>query len=484
MLGRQADRERGDAHRGVAAGRLSATEGGAMHASGSRAMVGRVVAAALVSATLGAGALGVVPSGAASSTPTLVSSTSPVPSTLQCKAGTATGSPGVTSTSISVGAISTLSGPIAATFNSFVPGVKAYFTMINASGGVNGRKIKLAYNLDDTGTGGRFVTLSHTVIDQDHAFAVFASSYFFNPSYFVSTCTPTYGYNTSGDWTNAPSLYAAGGSTQTYTTIVPAIAYIVKKTKSTSFGALSYNVSSSSAACQTTINKLKANGYHVSYTDLKLTPINPNVTPDVQRMKSAGTNFILSCMTVNGNVALARTEKNYGLKVHQLWLTQASQTIVNKYTSLLQGVYFNNPAVPQYAAKRWPATYPGTVGFTKAMNKYQKSFAKDPLALQGWESASLLVTGIKAAGKNLTQAAVVAATNKLTQFTAGGVVSPTNWTQTHRLPAHTPYCSTVTAIKGTTFVPQFVQGKKVYLCFNKTVRNPTMVAPKSGTPGT
>src|SRR5580700_10200534 len=55
----------------------------------------------------------------------------------------ASSAPGVTSTEITTGAISTLTGPLAADFNGVVPGIKAYFDMINAQGGVNGRKLNL-----------------------------------------------------------------------------------------------------------------------------------------------------------------------------------------------------------------------------------------------------------------------------------------------------------------------------------------------------
>ena len=48
--------------------------------------------------------------------------------------------------------------------------------------------------------------------------------------------------------------------------------------------------------------------------------------------------------------------------------------------------------------------------------------------MQGWESASLFVAGVKAAGNNLTQANVITQDNKLTAFTAGGLTTPTNWT--------------------------------------------------------
>src|ERR1019366_8702471 len=121
-------------------------------------------------------------------------------------------SPGVTPTAINVGAISTRTGAIASDFDGLAPGVQAYFDMINAEGGINGRKLVLAYNLDDGGQPSQFTQLTHTLIDQDHAFAVMVASYWFTPNYFVETKTPTYGYNVSGNWAGPDNLFAAGGS--------------------------------------------------------------------------------------------------------------------------------------------------------------------------------------------------------------------------------------------------------------------------------
>src|SRR5258708_33090210 len=75
---------------------------------------------------------------------------------------------GASSSSIQVGAISSLTGPIAADFDGFGPGLQAYFDMVNAQGGVNGHKLILAANLDDGGSPTQFTQLTHTLLNQDH----------------------------------------------------------------------------------------------------------------------------------------------------------------------------------------------------------------------------------------------------------------------------------------------------------------------------
>ena len=90
--------------------------------------------------------------------------------------------PGVTATSITIGAISSRSGMLAGYFGQFAPGMTAYFDSLNAKGGSTGGSSNLAYNLDDGGSPSQFTQLTHTLIDQDHVFAVGAASPFFSPA--------------------------------------------------------------------------------------------------------------------------------------------------------------------------------------------------------------------------------------------------------------------------------------------------------------
>ena len=119
-------------------------------------------------------------------------------------AATATPAPGVTSNSITVGTISTQTGPISSNFSSLIYGEEAYFKYINAQGGINGRQINLKYTLDDGGNPSQFTQLANTLINQDHVFAVTGvATAFFSPNIFVESKTPTYGYNVTANWSRA-----------------------------------------------------------------------------------------------------------------------------------------------------------------------------------------------------------------------------------------------------------------------------------------
>jgi branched-chain amino acid transport system substrate-binding protein len=392
-------------------------------------------------------------------------------------AGAATSSaPGVTANSITVGSISTQSGPIASNFSSLIYGEKAYFDYINATGGVNGRKIDYKYQLDDGGNTTTFNQYASTLINQDHVFAVTGvATASFAPNYFVEAKIPTYGYNVTGNWSGAPNLFAAGGSVIYYPAEVPEVAYVMKKLHDTKIAILAYGIAASNDACKAAGFGLAAAGYKVSYSDYNIDYPGSTVATDVQRMKTAGAQLVLSCMDVLGNINMARAIQQYGLKINQLWLNGNDQSTLTANKSLMQGVYFDIAHVPFTAPT---SEYPGLALYLKEMKKYEPKYVEDEVAIQGWESAALFVAGVKAAGKNLTQANVIAQTNKLTEFTASGLTYVANWTIDHTATSP-PYCAAYIQVKGSQYVPALDSGKNVFTCFGST--NPKK-APESPLP--
>ncbi len=353
--------------------------------------------------------------------------------------------------------------------------------MVNAQGGINGRKLELNYPLDDGGNPSQFASLARTLVNQDHVFAVVGvSTAFFSPNYFVQTGIPTYGYNVTGNWAGPLNLFAAGGSTQDYRPLGPYNAWLIKKVHAKSVAVMAYNVSSSSDACRVAANSLRAAGIKVAYEDLSA-PLDGNMAPDVQRIQQSGADYIMSCMDVTGNISMVRAAKQYGLKATELWLNGADQSVLNKYSSLMQGVYLNIAHVPLTAPTQY---YPGLASYLSAMKKYEPSYLGQELAVQGWLCAALFAAGVKAAGNNLTWQHVIQVTNQITNFT-GGLTAPTNWTQAHNGPSRPPWCSVFVKVQGSKFEPVYTKGHQVFACFGSlNSKNTTLVTPPPGTPGT
>jgi ABC-type branched-subunit amino acid transport system substrate-binding protein len=132
--------------------------------------------------------------------------------------------PGVTSSSILIGGTSPLTGPAAA-YASVARGAKAYFSYVDAHGGVAKRKIDYEY-LDDAYNPAQSVQVTRQVVEQDKVLAVFNSlgteqniavRDYLNvqkvPQLFVATGATTFGRDTAKyPWTIGfqPSYQAEG----------------------------------------------------------------------------------------------------------------------------------------------------------------------------------------------------------------------------------------------------------------------------------
>ena len=88
---------------------------------------------------------------------------------LTTSAGAAS-TPGVTSTSINIGATVPLTGPAAPGYDEIAPAMNAVFDWVNAHGGVDGRKINYNY-LDDGYNPANTATLTRKLVLQDNIFA-------------------------------------------------------------------------------------------------------------------------------------------------------------------------------------------------------------------------------------------------------------------------------------------------------------------------
>jgi hypothetical protein len=197
-------------------------------------------------------------------------------------------------------------------------------------------------------------------------------------------------------------------------------------------------------------------------------------------MKQAGSNFVFTCMDVQGNVTMARAIQQYGLKATQLWFNGNDAQTLAANQSLMQGIYFDISHVPFGASQ---SEYPGLKTYITEMNKYEPKYTADEVALQGWESAALFVQGVKMAGSNLTQANVIKEDNSITSFTAGGLQAPVNWKDAGHSGHAPPYCLAYIKVVGSKYVPTLNQGKNVFNCFQSTNTKKDPVFPlPPGTP--
>jgi len=395
-----------------------------------------------------------------------------------------TGDPGVTATSIQLGSIANLTGVLSSDFAGVVNGVKAYFDMVNAAGGVDGRKLDLAFQYDDQGNPTTDLTDAEELLEQDHVFAVVGvgTPFFGGASYLAHEGVPTFGYMVGPGWSDGPGLFADYGSDLDYSTAEMGWAWVANQWHATSVGVIAYGVAQSADACQAAINGFRSFGITLGFSDLDY-GIGADPTPDVLQMKAHHVDMVLTCLDVSGNIAFAQAMDQNGLDVHQLWENGYDRSTLQQYGSLLNGVTVGLQHVPFEAPAAFPGVYPGMETYLREMAKYEPASEYDEVALDGWINAAQFVAGLQAVGRDLTQRKLVTAINEETDFTADGLMTPQNWTDSHTSPGTGPFCASYVQAENGKWVPTLIQGtSSVFTCFNRGSDVP--VPPAPGTPGT
>ncbi len=402
--------------------------------------------------------------------------------------GDGSGAPGVTANKIVVGGIASLSGPLPADFAPIFQGVSAYLQMVNQAGGVDGRKIDLAYQLDDASSPSQDVDQARTLVDQYHVFAVVgvATPSFSGASFLAQHSVPTFGYAIQPQWTAGKSLFGSTGSYVNFSAPQPEVSFVASQTHAKSAAVIAYNIDQSSLACQGIAKSLKQFGFNVTFQDLSVPIPAADLHADVSQMESNHVDFVASCMDESGNILLSKTLLQSGMTgVTQYWLNGYDYSLIKQYPTLVNGTYFDLQYAPFEAASLYPGKYPGLELYLKELARYFPGQEPSEVSLQGWINAAQFVSGLKAVGRNLTQAKLIAAIDKMTSFTADGIIPPVDWTQGHSL-SKTPGCVALVQAQGGKFVPVFGSGGSVFTCFSypsPDVTVPTTIALQPGVPG-
>src|SRR4051794_2770896 len=331
--------------------------------------------------------------------------------------------PGVTANSILLEGTYPLSGP-ASGYAPIPVGMGAYFSYVNAQGGVNGRKITWKYE-DDGYNPANTVQITHKFVEQDHAFAIvgglgtepqLAVRQYLNdnkvPQLFVATGATTFDRDYAQyPWTIGwqPDYEAEGAIYGKY---------VVANMPNAKIGVLYQNddygrdylrgFKSGLRSHQSQI--VTAQPYDLSAT----TP--PAV--QVAKIKGSGADTLVLFATPTPTIQAYVIGTKLGYKPANVitnsvsatdpFLTIAEKSGSNIVEGSLSVNYLLDPSNPIYNKQ------PGMKLYRAIMTKYApKANANDPLNLYGVAKAWTTVQVLKAAGKNLTRAGLMTAARNM-----------------------------------------------------------------------
>jgi branched-chain amino acid transport system substrate-binding protein len=327
--------------------------------------------------------------------------------------------PGVTDTTIKLGTTFPLSGPASA-YATISRASTAYFKMINAQGGVNGRKI--SYTVRDDGYDpARAVQNARRLVTQDKVFALFnplgtppnlAIWDYLNqqkvPQLFVATGASDFGANISKHpWTI--------GWQPDYVTEATAFGEYLKKAKPNAKVAVLYQNDGFGKDFLGGFQK-EIEGSNIKIVAKQSYEVtDPTVSPQVVKLAKSGGDTFLDIATPKPTAQAIGTVAKIGWKpLHLISNVSASKNLVFKPVGLaaakgiVSNTYIKDPESSQYANDAAMKSYKA------GLKKYAPHLdPNEPFNVYGWAVAETMVKTLQNAGKDLTRDGVMKAARSL-----------------------------------------------------------------------
>jgi len=370
--------------------------------------------------------------------------------------------PGVTDTEIRVGGVASVTNPLGASYGDAFDGVQAYFEMINDQGGIYGRSLELVAERDDQVANN--LAESQGLISQDNVFAVLpvATLLFTGADALASSGTPTFGWTINPEWEGPPNLFGDRGSDLCFGCPGPVLPWLAQEEQADKVAILAYNVPQSSDCAEGIRNSFdKYPTAEVVFEDTALTYGVTDFSVQVQKMKDAGVGFVTTCMDNNAVANLAREIDRQQLDAVQYMPNGYDADLVAEFGDLFEGSYVLTWAVP-FELEDQP---PGMQKYLEWIDK--TGGAKSELSVSGWLQADLFYRGLVAAGPEFTQQKVVDGINAISFWNADGAIPGVDWTIAHNDIDDTG-CYAISRIENSTFVPQYAEPGKPFICFDLT----------------
>jgi ABC-type branched-subunit amino acid transport system substrate-binding protein len=368
--------------------------------------------------------------------------------------------PGVTDTEIRVGGVASVTNPLGGNYDRAFDGVKAYFEMVNESGGIYGRKLVLAEERDDQ------VAKNQEEVQAllaSNVFAVLpvATLLFTGADALAAEGVPTFGWNINAEYAGPPNLFGDRGSYICFTCPDPFLAWLAQHENRTKVAVLAYNVDQSAECAKripATFEKWPV--AEVVFEDSSLSYGTTDFSVQVGKMKDAGVDFVATCMDTNGVVNLQRELDKQDVDVTQQLPQAYNPEVLASFGELFEGSYVQPWTMPYESADKIPALE------TYLQWLDRVGGVRDEITAAGWLNADLLYKGLVAAGPEFTQQSVVDAINQM-KWDADGLIPGVDWSIAHESLGNIS-CISLVKIENGQFVPQLQQPGKPYLCLDRT----------------
>jgi len=313
----------------------------------------------------------------------------------------------------------------------YLDGIEAYFAFRNAEGGLFGRELGVGYVLDDELFSNQVRALE--VISADDVFGVFSATLIASGwGDLNDSGIPTFAWNIHATESANRTNVFGHIATMCATCTQRAVPYTVKVAGATKVASLGYGVSENSKVCTQavadSIDLYSAEiGAEMAYFNDSLGYGLPNgIAPEVTRMKELGVDFISTCMDLNAMKTMAQELARQGMGDVVLYHPNTyNHLFVAEAGELFDGDFVSPQFMPFEAA----ADNAMQTAFTDTMAELGRELSE--LAMVGWINADAAYTAVLSAGPVFDQKSAIDALNSQTDYDAGGLIVPVDWSRQH-----------------------------------------------------
>ena len=344
------------------------------------------------------------------------------------------GVPGVSDDEIAFDVIGTKSNNPLGTciLDCYRDGIQAYFDFRNDEGGIYGRQLVIKDVLDDELSQNQVRAID--VISNNDAFGDFNATLLASGWGDLDKAgVPTFTWNINAtEATDRKAIFPAG-AVACAGCVSRGVPYLVKLAGAKKVASLGYGVSENSKVCAQTnkasIEQYSADigGAEVAYFNDQLAFGLPNgIGPEVSAMKDAGVDFIATCIDLNGMKTLGQELHRQGMDdVVMAHPNTYNQDFVKAAGGIFEGDYISAQFLP-FEADSGNALQ---AAFKKYMGANDKELSE--LAMVGFINADEAFSALMAAGPDFDRQKAIDAFNQVTDYSAGGLIQPIDWTTGH-----------------------------------------------------
>lgn len=310
-------------------------------------------------------------------------------------------------------------------------GVKARLDYQNSIGGVHGRDVVVSRTEDDE-LGNTQVKLLE-LVDASDVFGILAAPLVYaGYSDVGATDVPMYTtFPAAPEADGFDNIFVVGGTMCLRCPSPPGV-YAASLSGATKAASIGFGVSQASkdcvAATQENFELYGSDlGIEFVYANNELAFGFPNgVGPEVTAMKDAGVDFVSTCIDQTSVITLKQEMKRQGMEA-TVALPQGygDDEFLQTNAELLEG--------DSLSVRYRPFEAEAGDSMLDTMEEWldETGVVMNDYAIQGWLGADMAITALLEAGPQFDQAAVVEAMNQVTDYTAGGLHAPVDWTVAH-----------------------------------------------------